>query len=343
MQARVVTLSNSFQQSNLQTLTSLSKLQALTFTMSGAYRDYPSYSGVDNAALQLAVQQFPGRLPSLTKLELPLGVLQDISSVSQCTRLRDLQLQHTRAHDGWRCLCAAEAHLTCLTCLHVGLDIDCDDDAAASYSVLGKLKKLQVVGAYMWGPSSLPALQSLTRVTNIVGGWNVNGSHNFSGLACSHVKELKVDWCDEDLPYGAFPNASYVTLQTIEDGAGKFQALCQCCTALQTLQMASVDFEDVHSRTSAFDALARLPHLTHLAFSPSGVQLSAFISAYIKGGSLQLRRLQVSGDWWSFEGLTLFDLWSLQLLGLRGLQELDVCFMGNDVTDTFTVQGVGAS
>lgn len=165
MQARVVTLSNSFQQSNLQTLTSLSKLQALTFTMSGAYRDYPSYSGLDNAALQLAVQQFPGRLPSLTKLELPLGVLKDISSVSQCTRLRDLQLQHTRAHDGWRCLCAAEwaslAHLTCLTCLHVGLDIDCDDDAAAFYSVLGKLKKLQVVGAYKWGPSSLPALQSL--------------------------------------------------------------------------------------------------------------------------------------------------------------------------------------
>jgi hypothetical protein len=72
------------------------------------------------------------------------------------------------------------------------------------------------------------------------------------------------------------------------------------------------------------------------------VQLSAFISAYVKGGCLQLQSLQVNEDFDMYppQPLTLFDLWSLQLLGLRGLKELSVRFTSCDAS--FTVQAVSA-
>jgi hypothetical protein len=88
-----------FKQINLHALTSLSRLQSLTIEASGLNRTYPGGVG-DDTALQLAMQQFPGRLSSLTQLWFPLGVLHNIKSVSQCVNLRDLRLLHTDDHNG---------------------------------------------------------------------------------------------------------------------------------------------------------------------------------------------------------------------------------------------------
>jgi hypothetical protein len=46
----------------------------------------------DSASLQLATQELSGRLRSLTELSLPLNVVHDISSVSECVGLCDLHL-----------------------------------------------------------------------------------------------------------------------------------------------------------------------------------------------------------------------------------------------------------
>jgi hypothetical protein len=273
-----------------------------------------------------------------------LGVLHSIKSVSQCVDLHDLRLLHNN-HDGWHCLrkveWAAVAQLTCLTCLHVGVDTDCDDDAAAFHRVLGQLKQLQCVGAYMWASRSLPVLQSLTHVTAVDGGWHRNSSSNAAGLTCPHIKGFDTDRWDDDVPFEAFPNLSRVTARCLK--VDRLLALCHNCTSLQTLQIAhGMSFEDSTSSTSALSALARLPHLTHLAFIASGVQLSAFISAYVKGGCLQLQSLRVCEDFDMCppQPLTVFDLWSLQLLGLRGLTELSVRFTSCDAS--FTVQAVSA-
>jgi hypothetical protein len=47
----------------------------------------------EGQGLQLAVQEFPGRLTALTKLQLSLEAGVNLSSVSGCVALQDLQVR----------------------------------------------------------------------------------------------------------------------------------------------------------------------------------------------------------------------------------------------------------
>lgn len=76
-------------QQNLQLLTGLSNLQALDIYAPGTAESAVEQEG---EGLQLAVQEFPGRLTALTKLQLSLESCIDLSSVSGCVSLQDLQV-----------------------------------------------------------------------------------------------------------------------------------------------------------------------------------------------------------------------------------------------------------
>ncbi len=70
---------------NLLPLTGLTNLQSLSIKKKSFHQ------WDDNqAAPQLAVQQFPRRLTSLTQLCLNLNVVHDVSCVGGCLSLRDL-------------------------------------------------------------------------------------------------------------------------------------------------------------------------------------------------------------------------------------------------------------
>jgi hypothetical protein len=57
----------------------LTKLKSLIIETPGAT---PRDPDADEASRQLAVQQYPGSLTSLTELSLPLSAVHDISSIS---------------------------------------------------------------------------------------------------------------------------------------------------------------------------------------------------------------------------------------------------------------------
>lgn len=86
---------------DLYPFTGLTNLQSLIIKAPGADMRGLVDAEIDDAELQLAAQQFPGYLTALTELLLPLSVLHDCSNVSECVRLRDLQL---RACDACRWL-----------------------------------------------------------------------------------------------------------------------------------------------------------------------------------------------------------------------------------------------
>jgi hypothetical protein len=78
-----------FTQHNLRLLTGLSNLQWLYINAPGAAEGAVQQEG---EGLQLAVQEFPGRLTALTKLQLSSEAGIDLSSVSDCVSLQDLEV-----------------------------------------------------------------------------------------------------------------------------------------------------------------------------------------------------------------------------------------------------------
>lgn len=77
-----------FTQPDLRLLTGLSKLQALTIKAPTEF-----LLEQDSEELQLAVQEFPGRLTALTKLQLSLETCHSLRSVGGCAALQDLQVR----------------------------------------------------------------------------------------------------------------------------------------------------------------------------------------------------------------------------------------------------------
>lgn len=340
-------------QCNLQLLASLPKLSSLCITAPGAVwgdeddEDDEDFRQFDTATLQSATQQFPGRLTTLTELQLQIKILYDFSSVSKCVDLRDLQLRS--AVDEELRLQAQEwdalLQLTRLTCLRVDAisayvgDADEDAHSDAHYNVLRQLKGLRVVGACTWAESFLPVLQGLTNVTAVYGGWRVPSEADLSKLVCPHVREL--GGALRDIPFCAFPNITSIAVFRVS--ATSLSSLRYCCTGLQRLSIG-LDLPRVPmvvgvgtDCTSAMKSLAHLQHLTHLELSPiNEAQLLAFTGEAATVSTLNLRYLHVQGP------LTVFAL--MQLQSVRGLQELSLRCEGGlkVVRDCFTEAAVRA-
>jgi hypothetical protein len=316
-------------QTNLRPLTGLTKLQSLIIE---APRARLRYLQADDAGLRLAAQEFPGRLRSLTELSLPLNVVHDISSVSECVGLCDLRLlvdmhpiRKWGAHE-W----AALAPLTSLTRLVVELDFgdDHQGESEAFYGVIRQLKGLRLVGAAIWGSTFLHVLQSLTQVTTVCGFWYLGAQHERNPPSCPHNKELRRMLC---APFQAFP--CLVSVEFEEVYTDDLVALSRHCTGLQRLVLGeccrSFPHADPTEALSAFRSLAHLQHLTHLQLAPPGdAELVAFTSAAATVSTPQLQCLHVRGQ------LTIHAL--MQLHCVRGLKEVHVQL--SDVT--FTVEAI---
>jgi hypothetical protein len=260
-------------QQNLQILTSLSNLQSLCVTAPGAEMlDLPSTP---------ELRQFPGRLTCLTELQLPIEVVQDVSSISECVNLRDLHLHAAidvatveLTEDEW-----CSSRLTCLK-LEATIGPPNNDDEEAFHGVLRQLRGLRVVGAPAWTSAALPVLQSLTNITAVYGGWDLRQGVLPNGLVCPHIRELGK--ASGSIPWQMLTNLTSITLEHVF--AEHLQALCSCCSGLQKLVLCQ--FPDPYVRmehaeyVSAFASLAKLQHLTHLELSAlNDAELMAFTSA----------------------------------------------------------------
>lgn len=206
-------------------LTGLSKLRSLAIKAPGAdWEDYDHSA----PAMPLAAGCFPGSLTSLTKLRLQIECVHDVSSVSQCVHLRDLQLRSSEDNTPplqpgvwgareWDSL----AELTGLTRMRidVGLDQHNGAHAYALHDVIWKLKGLREVGACTWTEKSLPVLQSLTNVTAVWGGWVVGEGVNLgtAELVCPQIAQVGDSFCD--IPFAAFPNLTSVSFLSVSAAA----------------------------------------------------------------------------------------------------------------------------
>jgi hypothetical protein len=322
----------------------LSKLQSLCITAPGAEwgnedLEEDGWRLFDEAALELAALQFPGCLTSLTELQLQVETVHDISSVSECIGLQDLQLRSATVRQvsatdnvlrlqaaGWA---AAEwdalLQLTRLTSLRVDIDFDdvADSHGSAYCDVLRQLPGLHAVGACTWTDKSLPVLQSLTSVTAVYGGWKVSREVDLSELVCPHVRELGGAFAD--VPFCAFPNITWLSCSSVS--AACLSTIRHHCTGLQKLSVevdlclpySEMFYYDgsATARMSAIKSLAHLPHLTHLELlTAHDAELMAFTSEAAAVGALQLRCLHVHGP------MSVFAL--LQLSSVHGLNELHV-------------------
>jgi hypothetical protein len=284
-----------------------------------------------DAALQLAAQQFPGGLTSLTHLVLPLGIMCDISSVSACVGLRDLVIFCPGSEWEWDPQeWDALAQLTRLTRLHVGVDLA--DSIAVDESfggVLLQLTELFEVGTKIWTRSLLPLLQSLAQVSAVYGHWDMDNGVDLTAFTCPHIRKLG-DALDP--PLQVFPNlvcASFISVRQRE-----MLDLSRYCTSLQELLCPSFSGAGVgvHSagQCSAFRSLAHLQHLTHLELAlPGDAALVAFTSAVAAVSIPRLRCLHVRGE--------LIVPGLMQLQSVRGLTEL-VVYVGemDHVEDSFS-------
>lgn len=311
-------------QHNLQLLTRLSNLQSLCVAAPGA--DVPD-NGLERPPTP-ELCQFPGRLTTLTELQLPLDVLRDISSMGECANLRNLQL-----HAPWEYATvgltkeewAALLQLTQLTCLKVeavigdvtigGLQVGPENAEEAFHDVLRQLRGLRVVGAHVWTIAALPVLQSLTNVTAVYGAWDLGEGVDLNGLASPHIRELGRG--SGSIPWQVLPNLTSLTLET--DCVENQQALCTCCTGLQRLVFYPPTDHYVRGQhaeyVSAFASLAKLQHLTHLELSAvNDAEFMAFTSAAAAANTLQLQYLRMHAP---YGMLTL-----VTLMKVRGVQEL---------------------
>jgi hypothetical protein len=331
---------------NLQSLTGLSKLQSLVIWAPQAYADYweqPYYffGDEDKDEVELhAVHQFPGPLTSLTKLCLPLEVMPILGSFSKCVRLQDLHLLSIHGVPklspvAW----TAMAQLTNMTRLHVDMNFTLEEEPEAElcYGVLRRLKRLREVGAFIWLPSFLPLLQTLTQLTSVHGCWFLDNSiEDMRGLACSHVRDLGNAM---HIPTAAFPNLECVSFEVLSPqelvGLSRAFPKLQKLVLLDTHNFPVVGGVDGSAeRLAAFASLAHLQHATHLDLAPAcDAELVAFTSAAAAVSTPHLRRLHVRGP------LTLFAL--MQLPSVRGLRELLVHVTSRqDKSDTFTLEAV---
>jgi hypothetical protein len=326
---------------NVEQLTSLSKLQSLCIMALGA-------EGYDKDEGQL---MFLGRLAYLTELSLPIWLMQDVSSVSECSNLCHLQLL-TDDEEGlvpgmwkarhWDAL-ASLTHLTHLyvdVMLHQGNLFDeephAGGDPGVYYAVLKQLPGLREVGAHTWTSAALPVLQSLTQVTAVYGGWDVPPDADVGASVCPHVRELGEAWAQ--VPFQAFPNLTSVAFAWVY--VDHMLLLSRHCTGLQRLALTSSacgDMFDANSSDaacmSAMKHLAKLQHLTHLELAPrTAFGLMGYLSAAAAVGTPRLCYLGVKGP------LSGFGL--MQLLSMHGLQELSVHLTSGDAK--LTVEGVGA-
>jgi hypothetical protein len=269
-------------------------------------------------------------LTSLTELQLQVEAVHDISSVSACVGLQDLQLRSATddvprlqaagwGADEWDAL----LQLTRLTRLRVDIDFTEVEEAhgSAYYDVLRQLTGLRAVGACIWTDRSLPVLQSLTSVTAVYGGWKVDTEVDVSTLVCPHIRELGGTFAD--IPFRAFPNLILLSLLFVS--AACLSSVRHHCMGLQKLCVWADPrmpaFEMIHGSVSAcmlaIKSLAHLQHLTYLELSTiHDAELMAFTSEAAAIGALQLRCLHVHGP------VSVFSL--LQLSNVHGLNELHV-------------------
>jgi hypothetical protein len=274
------------------------------------------------------MQQFPGRLTALTKLLLPTQVMFDLSSISACSNLCELELRAVSGSPrmkpaGWRVgEWSALAQLSCLTRLVVDTNFAGLGEDGAFYGVLKQLSGLRRVGAEVWGASLLPLLQSLSHLTAVDGCWEVDAGIDAHRWVCPHIREVGDAG---DVPFQAFPNLVSVTLA--EQSAEELRQLSRFCTGLQKLALTNASAAVVAAvppvgaedpdRVAVFSSLAQMQHLTHLELMPStDADLVAFTTAAAAVKTPKLRCLHVHGE---------FPAYALmQLHSVRGLEELFV-------------------
>ena len=311
---------------NLQQLTGLSNLQSLRIMAPEAHDFHHADEGQ-----QL---QFPRRLTRLTELHLPLGLLQDVSSFSECVNLRRLQLRSGGEVDP---LTASDwdaqgfmvlPDLMSLTHLHIDVHLH---DGHVFYGVLRQLTGLREVGAYNWPACSLPVLQTLSHITAVYGGWNVPDRVDVSGSVCPHAREVRETWFK--VPFQAFPNLTNVTLFWVD--VEHLLSLSHHCTGLQRLALSPGRSSAMLPKNSpdaacisAMQNLANLQHLTHLELAPrKDADLMAFVGAAAAASTLQLRYLSIRGPH------SVFGL--MQVPSVRGVQELTVHLTSSKVEFVF--------
>jgi hypothetical protein len=314
---------------NLQQLTGLSNLQSLRIMAPEALDFHHADEGQ-----QL---QFPRRLTRLTELHLPLGLLQDVSSFSECVNLRRMQLRiggigDTLTASDWDARgFMVLPDLMSLTHLHI--DVDLHDGRHVFYGVLRQLTGLREVGAYIWRACSLLVLHTLSHITAVYGGWNVHDRVDVSGSVCPHAREVRETWFK--VPFQAFPNLTNVTLSWVD--VAHLLSLSHHCTGLHRLAlspeatpssaMLRINSPDA-ACISAMQNLANLQHLTHLELAPrKDAELMAFVGAAAAASTLQLRYLSIRGPH------SVFGL--MQVPSVRGVQELTVHLTSSKVEFVF--------
>jgi hypothetical protein len=281
-------------QRTLEPLTGLTNLQSLSIKAPGA--DMCAFDWLPDPDYWHL--PFPGQLQCLTELQLPLDVLQDISSIGNCINVCDLQLLSSSSYHAPRGVrwseWAALAKVTHLTCVRLEARMDAPDDEEQFYGLLRQLKELRAVGAYTWKGTALPVLRSLTNVTAVYGGWELREGVDFSGLVCPNIRELVA--ARGSIPWQVLPNLTSLTLE--DESVANLQGLSTHCTGLQKIVLSTVDpcVRPEHAEyVPAFASLAKLQHLTHLELSAlNDAELMAFTcAAAAANNTLQLRYLRV--------------------------------------------------
>lgn len=276
---------------NLSALGSLINLQQLVLHPASAY-DEAAADAEQQQQQQQGVYSWLGDLTALTALDMSIATASGLPSISKCTNLRSLQLGLDQLPDRlgpnvWNGI----GQLSQLTSLHIlnGPPITGLPECAAA---VAKLTCLSCAWANSWGVDLLGAFSQLPKLKTIKGGWRAaEGEHQQlqRGVpTCASVTSLEA--VAGLVPFQAFPNLQ-IMRQMTPIQAEAFRSLPRYCPKLQDIRVVGLRTGSIHDytlhtaaplseRISAISALAKLQHLTGLAWKPAvGAEVAALVTA----------------------------------------------------------------
>lgn len=220
---------------------------------------------------------FIGSLTCLTSLWLSLAATEGLSSISACTKLRSLSLCVESQQAGqipslqdndFRAL-AMLTQLTELKLPQVGGAAD-NDECLAALRCLQHLEVLRVDGL---NRHALPALASLTKLSELGVAWSLDDVGDASTSLCS-LDSVKVLGCCGPVPMQAFRKVERIDVWS-RWPVGQFISMAQYCKDLRHLdalpRMATTSMpkgSSVAERAAAMGSFVGLKHLTALQFAP---------------------------------------------------------------------------
>lgn len=333
----------------VQHLSSLTQLEQLGIWVSEWEQDDRAARYYGDKAWPVLPAQLLSTLTGLSRLGSDLFAVESLGSIGSCVRLQQLSVcvrQDSRqlGPDDW----AGLAQLTCLTELRLP-NAHMFEASSEACAALGKLSKLQLMGAAWWSPAFLPALTACVQLTQICGMWGSATGVEHAGATSVLPQVSVLTGTAGSCPVGSFPDLSKFQGAWLADGweflylsfgsPSILESLSQHCTKLVELDMTAasssvarqqhdpVEATASRVRVAAIQSLTSLQHLTCLKFTPpDDCELVALVHAcsVLEGHSLQELHLN-EGD--ALRGVTA-AAW-MQLRQLRALPKLFLQFRSN--------------